>query len=385
MTSFRRNNPQEAEGDSALGPMLGLRRPRFETLHEVLAPWLELQPQGGELFVFVNVTSVLRHLFSEFSVAKLSRGELNRHPRLLAAELVNIASHYRHYAQRFYGLSSTVLLYHSTKKCAAKLAVDEGYKASVYAKRMEAGATGEYELLRRYVEFNLGVAKPLFERIPHMHLVDTGEIDPEAWPMALMLEGRVTGPALFLSSYAADLQYALGSPADAGMGHQSAVLHANGDHSRLTDRAGLVAESLRSSKTGAELAVQLAPEHYLYMLALAGEEDLGVRGVQKTGLAKAAKLIAKAVSAGRLPPDAVSLQALLEDGQIPEGTAPDVERAWRLLVHHDYAATVEPALLSLADAQLVNRSGLGELEKANAQFFDGVLNIEMAFSGETGY
>ena len=33
---------------------------------------------------------------------------------------------------------------------------------------------------------------------------------------------------------------------------------------------------------------------------------------------------------------------------------------------------------------MVNRSGLAELEKANAQYFGGILNLELLFAGE-GY
>ena len=377
--------PRSTEGDSALGPMLGIRRPRYEVLNEHLAPWLALQPTDNDLAVFINLTSTLRHLFSEFSVAKLSRGELNRHPRLLAAELVNIAGHYRHYAHRFFGLPTTVFLYHSSRPCASKLELDPGYKAAVYAKRTEAGAAGgEYEVLRRYVEFNVGLAKTVFERIPHAHLVDTGEVDPEAWPMTLLAESRVRGPSLVVSSYACDLQYALGDPSQP-LGPACAVLHANGDHTRVVTRGTLLAEALRSSKTGAELAGRLAPEHFLYLLALAGDEDLGVRGIQKVGMAKAARLVAKAVESGRLPPDAPGIAQLVEDGNLPPDAVDDVRRAWQLLVHQSYASTVPPHLLSAIDAQIVNRSGLGELEQANARFFEGVLNLEMAFAGETGY
>jgi hypothetical protein len=38
--------------------------------------------------------------------------------------------------------------------------------------------------------------------------------------------------------------------------------------------------------------------------------------------------------------------------------------------------------MAAIDAQMVNRSGIGELEKANAQYFGGALNLSLLFAGE---
>jgi hypothetical protein len=376
-----RSTDESDDGSSVIGPLIGARRPRYDVLYDVIGDFVARQPIDEDLFIFVDLMSALRHFFSEYSTAQLTRGELNRHPRQLAAELLNIAGHYRNYVWKHHGRRSTVLMYHSTAKCPAKLAVSPDFKANVYAKRI-GGAGPEYDVIRGYVAFNLRIAKQIAERIPHVHVIDTGETDPEAWPWALAREGRVVGSALVLSSWAADYQYALGPGVDPMSGREWGVLRASGEHSRLVLRDGLVGEVLRKSKTGEEIASKLAPEHFLYMLALAGDDDLGAPGIPKFGMAKAAKHIAKCVAEGRLPPGSPSLEALLEDGRIPDGQAEAVERCWRLLVHDSYAPTVSQEAMAAIDAQMVNRSGIGELEKANAQYFGGALNLPLLFAGE---
>lgn len=371
------------DGGSVIGPLIGLRRPRYEILREVIGDFISGQTVGEDVFFFVNLTSMLRHFFSEYSVAQLTRGELNRHPRLLAAELLNLVGHYRNYVWKHHGRHSTVIMYHSTNRCPLKLAISEDYKASIYSKRI-GGAAPEFDLVRGYVAFNIRIARFVAERIPHVHIVDTGVIDPEVWPWALASEGRVTGSALLLSGWRTDLQYA-SVPVDFASGRSWGVLHASGEHTRLVTREGLIAEALRESKQASEIASKLSPEHFAYMLAIAGDPDLGSSGIPGYGLAKAAKHVAKCVAEGRLPPGSVSLEALLEDGRIPDGHAGTVRRCWELLVHEHHASRIAPDTMSAIDAQMVNLSGLGELEKANVKYFDGVLNLELLHAGERGY
>ena len=381
--SYRRDRASdESDGGNAIGPIIGTRRPRYEILHDVLGEWIGRQPANEDLYFFVNIGSVLRQLFSEYTVAKLTRGELNRHPRALAAELVNIAGHYRNYAWKHFGRHSTVLMYHSTQKCVVKLEVSPDYKANFYAKQL-GGAAPEYDVVRAYAQFNLKVARQVTEFIPHIHIVDTGSVDPEAWPWALASEGRVNGSAIVLSSWDTDLQYALSPGADAMTGREWAVLRASGDHSRLITAETLFHELLRKTKTAEDVISKLAAGHYPYALALSGDDDLGVPGIPKFGMSRAAKYVGKAAGEGLLAPDAPNLSALLESGLSDEQKAV-VSRCWSLLVHDEYAQGLPQSNLSAIDAQMVNRSGLAELEKANAQYFGGILNLELLFAGE-GY
>ena len=376
------NRNSVPEDDSVLGPLIGVRRPRYDILHDVLGPYLAAQPGEEDVFFFVNVGSVLRQLFSEYSVARLTRGELNRRPRMLAAELLNIAGHYRNYAWKHYGRRSTVILYHSSQRCATKLAVDPEYKANFYAKQL-GGAAPEFDVVRAYAQFNIRVARQVSEFIPHIHFVDTGPVDPEAWPWSIAAEGRVRGPAVVISSWDADLQYALSPCCDPLSGRQWAVLRASGEHSRLVTADTLFPELLRKTKTGEDVAASLEPGHFLYVLALAGEDDLGAAGIPKFGMSRAAKHVAKAAVEGRLAADAPNLPALLEGAGLTEEQRAVAERCWNLLVHDSYASQLLQSDLSAIDAQMVNRSGLAELEKANAQYFDGVLSMELLFAGES--
>lgn len=380
--SFRRDRSQtESDGDSAIGPIIGTRRPRYEILHDVLGPYIESQPGDEDMFFFVNIGSVLRQLFSEYSVAKLTRGELNRHPRLLAAELLNIAGHYRNYAYKHFGRHSTVVMYHSTKRCEDKLAIDPEYKANFYAKQL-GGAAPEYDVVRAYTQVNLKIAAQVSAFIPHVHIVDTGNVDPEAWPWAVASEGRVQGSAVVISSWDTDLQYTLSPGTDPLSGRQWAVLRASGEHSRLLTAENLFYEVLRKSKTGDEVAAQLSGGHFPYVLALAGEDDLGAAGIPKFGMARAAKHVAKCAADGLLSPDAPNLAALTEDGRLTDDQKEIASRCWSLLVHDAYARQLPASALAAIDAQMVNRSGLAELEKANAQYFAGALNLDLLFAGE---
>jgi len=251
------------------------------------------------------------------------------------------------------------------------------YKAELYARRIDE-PPAELASMRAYVDFNLRVLRPLLERTPNAYLVDTGELDPEAWPWALMVEGRCPGPRIILSGWRSDIQYAL-----APGGHATAILRANGDHTRVAAGEGALADLLRESKTGADLVGELAPGHLPYLLSLCGDDDLGAPGLQKTGPHRAAQLVIKRSKEGFLPPAAPSLQALLEEAGLTDLQKAQVATCWHLTNHADHVARVAtPALMAQLDTQMVDLSGLGELEASNSRYFGGALNLDMLYAGE---
>lgn len=371
--------------DSVIGPMIGIRRPRYEVLAETLGSFLQNNvPEGGHVSFFINLGSTLRQLFSEYSAEKLTAGETRQHPYVMAAELINLAGHYRHYAWSRYGARSTVAFYHSTVRCQEKIASAGSYKGAYYSKRVDV-PQGPMALVRRYSDTNLKMAQQVLRRIPDMYLVDTGAIDPEAWPWAVMQSGAVSSPSVVISGWESDAQYALAQDMIPEMSmHPVALLRAQGDGTRIVSRETLVPFLLRDSKQGADLASGLSPGHALYMLALSGDKDLGVEGLPKVGPAKAAKLIGAASRSGKLPPDHPSLTSLLEEAGLAGEQGQAASSAWSCLVHADYArAHATPSAMALTMAQLEDLSGLLELERANSKYFsDTPINLDMAFAGE---
>jgi hypothetical protein len=377
-TSFQDDNA------NSIGSLIGPKRPKYEILHETLGTFINEQPlDAEEFFVFININSLLRQLFSEYSVSRLTRGELNRYPRALAGELLNIAGHYRNFLYRYYNRNATVVMYHSSKKCKDKLDISQSYKDHLYGKRI-GGASGEYDILRGYTNFNISVASTVVEFIPHIHIVDTGEIDPEAYPYLLAMDGRINNPSIVISNWDIDLQYALLTDINQIVPAEWCVFRPSGDHSRLIRYDTVLHEILRKTKTADKIISDLAPNHFKYMIALSGDEDFSVDGLPKCGMGRAGSKIGKQVSLGKLPPDSPSLQALIEEGGIAEDQIDTVTKSWNLLIHDAYASTVPMSSLAILDKQLVNKSGLLEIEKANTQYFNNMLNLEMLFAGE-GY
>ena len=380
--SYKDKPIQPDDGSSVIGPLIGTRRPRYEILDEVIDDHLASCIIPGEEFcIFINLTSMLRQFFSEYSANQLTRGELERHPRDLAAEIINVAGHYRNYVWKRYNVPTSVFLYHSTEKCNEKILIDPLFKQELYEKRIE-GNIPIYKLISNYTNFNIRLATEIARRIPHVHVVNTGSIDPEAWPWAVAMDGRVNGSALVLSAFDSDLQYALNPGVELGSGRKWAVFRPSGENSRLTTSENVIAEAVRTSKEKEKITEALSANHILYMLALSGESVLGVEGLPKFGMTKAAKHIMKCVEKGHLPPDAPSLQALLTDGILPAEAIEHVSRCWKLLVHSDYASTIPVEKLSAIESTMVNYSGIGEIEKVNATYFNGRLNIDLIYAGE---
>ncbi len=368
---------------SPVGPLVGTRRPRYDVLNEELGRFIASNcPKGSDLTFFINIGHALRQFFSAYTTQRLSEYELRHHPRVLAGELINLAAHYRHYAWSRFGVHTTVALYHSTKRCPQRLAALEGYKSTYYSKRVDPNPPGEYAMVRKYVDQNVEMARLFCRRVPSVYVVDTGELDAEAWPWAMMATDQVRGPAVVVSGWESDAQYALAPDLIPEMAMRPVVvLRASGERTVLVGRETAVDFLLRKSKTADDLAQGLSPSHALYLIAMSGEADLGVDGVPKVGAAKAAKMIQDAVRSGRLPGGSPSLEALQEETGI---RSDELAGSWRCLVHRDYAREfATPSVMSSIEQQLVDLSGLGELEKVNNEYFaDAPVNLGMLMAGE---
>jgi hypothetical protein len=368
--------------DSIIGTLLGIRSPKYEILDEVLAPFLSNQPAGKELILFINLDSILRHLFSDYTTAKITKSDLNRHPRLLASGILNLAGHYRHYISKYFNRSTTIVFYYSTLLCKSKLEISSTYKQNFYNKRVH-NIKEDYTVLNKYVQFNTNIAKKIAEYIPNLYLVDTYSVDPEVLPQIFFNDKKIFDTTIVISTYLTDYQYILNSENNDFNTQNWAILYPSGDHTKLIENHTLLYYTLGKSKNKEELINQLTPEHFLYMLPIFGDDNLSVDGFYKYGPVKAFKHILQRYQSGFLPGDYANLRALLEEGKFSDSQKEIIERNWKLLIHSDYSNKIPDSNLQLIDSQLINKSGLSEIEKANSVYFENMLNLNFLYDGET--
>jgi len=368
-------------GGPVLGPIIGFRRPNYGVLDAVLAPFIQSAAStgAGEVCMMINLGSALRQMYSEYVTERATQGELQQWPYYLAAELVNLAGHYRNYVWSRHNMTTTMVMYHSTKRCADKAVECPDYKAAFYSKRMQPNSP-ELEMMRRYVDANLQAAREVVSFIPNMHIIDTGALDPEAWPWQAIHEGRIPNPAIVMSGWDSDLQYALAECA----GHPVGVLRASGQNTSLVTRGSVVQKMIGGTKSMEEFLHEFAPEHIMYLIALMGEKDLGVEGVRGMGPGRAAKAILGQIRRGKLTGQAPTLRALLEDSFLKSENEADVRRSWGALIHRDYCRVhATPSRMDAIAAQCVDRFQPGAISEANSKFFGRTpFDVRMATAGE---
>jgi hypothetical protein len=359
---------------SAIGSFIGMRRPRYELLDDLLPDIINSSPIGKDIFLFINLNSILKQLYSEYTTAKVSKSELQRNPRMLSAELLNLVGHYRNYIYKYFNRNTSIFLYHSTEYCDDKLLIYPEYKSKFYSKRLSTDAElGEFKLIKGYVDYNIKIAQTVCKKIPNLYLVDTGKIDPEAFPAILNLEGRVDGTNIIMSSWYTDLQYAI-KP-------NTYVLKANGDHTKLIGFDNLLDEAYKDVKEKNFIELNFSQDYFPFTLALAGDSDLGSAITPKYGIGKAFKQISKIIANGHID----SIDLFVEECNLSEAQKSIVEINWKLLNHDAYGNEVlikRQDILANIDLQLVNLSCISDIEKVNIDYFNGSLNLDMIFAGE---
>ena len=147
--------------------------------------------------ILVDVNDMIKQLYKPDIVETINtRMSVERQD--IAAELINIVSHYRHYFFSRWWKYTNFFFFYSSKRSKYHLDIDPNYRKDFYKKRLREPKSKkflpQYETLNTTLESAIKICKTFLMYVPHAYFIDTGKVDYTLTPYILFnnIEGEKT-------------------------------------------------------------------------------------------------------------------------------------------------------------------------------------------------
>ena len=349
--------------------------PNYKKLDESLGQYILRNIEDeNDITLFISLDFLMSSIFSSYIEERLN---YNQHENLvtgdLAIALCNLAAHYKFYLYTRHELNATIALYFSFTPPPVKLQANSDYRSKFYNRFTDPTKAH----IKSYLASELELAFHILTRVQDTYLVNTGTIDPFAWPYVMLEEDMIPSKLVaIISNKDIDYQYAALNDV--------ALLRVKGNNANLITRWGLINYLIKNAKGDTtEQKSYLKADHILYLLALSGDTEFNVPGLTKVGMLKATKAITKLIKEkGKLPADNPNLPSLLEEITLKDNEKELIEQSWACLIHHDYVLNLTEAEKTKVETQLIDIVSYHELEELSSNLINGNrLNLRMLLTG----
>ena len=282
-----------------------------------------LQGRDGGAYVLCSLSPIIRGLLSDYHLEVMDDRLMREHPWRLACNLLRWITHYRHYLHSRYRWRSILFLYYNTVPCPWKTCVLPDYKAKIHAKINDPPPKAV--MMVEYIKKNLDLVRSILEVVPRAYLIDTGDLDCEAFPEVVRRRGKPHHPVIVLSGSINDLQLVERQAVDRKDGGSIYTFTATSKSSSLFIGAE---ESFRE--------MMGIPGGLCIYMSLAGEGSLGVSGWRGHAKKRVSRWITH--NAGSLNFKSQTLDEILPLLPQELGVLQDVRKAWACLNHREYVS-----------------------------------------------
>lgn len=337
---------------------------KYETLDSLMKPILSNVKYSENVNVIIDLKSLLRKAYRTDVNGIVSEQRIAVED--MTSCLVNLIGFFRNYLFKS-GKYSTFYIIYSTGRCESMLALDPGYKKHYYAKYLDDG--GEYENLDNICRSAVRQFATICKYLPHAYFIDSTKLDEFCYANyvirkhvnqndvnILMTDDPVMLQTLNNRTFALDIKGA--------------------STSLITEGNAIEYLTKKPRKYGANLLGLI--------LAIAGRDMYGVKGIDGYGCKKAANVIDGLVASGKLIDKTYMIypKTAMESAKIIADNADLVEGNYRILFPIEQYMTNESAIAGdlVQSKPIATRAQFAELNQR--MFLMYPLNIGFLLKGE---
>lgn len=182
--------------NESLEMLLHAKKIRYDYLDRLMKPILiKKNAPYQSINIIVDVHDMVKSLYKP-DVAETINTITSLERREIAADLINLVSHYRHYFfSRWWKYTNFFFIY-SSKRSKYHLEIDKEYRRDFYTKRLKEPNSKkylpQYEILNTTLESAIKMCKTFLMYVPHAYFIDSGNVDYTLIPHILMnnIEGE---------------------------------------------------------------------------------------------------------------------------------------------------------------------------------------------------
>jgi hypothetical protein len=351
----------------SLHAIINSKKTKYVVLDEIFKK--NVNPDAEVVNFIIDVNSIVSSLYTP-SVIDVFKSLNVDEKFLLSSELLNVASHYRHYCYSRLGKYSTFYFIYSDEISSYSRKIDPGYRKTHNEKYVGHNSL-VYGNVNKIVHKNHKMSKIISEYLPHCYMINTGDIEPHVASYYIAKEEASRQEELsgsrfmnvILSNDKCFYQSALAQ-------EDSIIMTIKYDKSEIIEREAIMDDLLKGIRTPIEN--KLIPEFFPFVLAFAGYKKYDVDGLKLYGSAKTVKF----------------LNSLLDGGDISNVKYNNIDLFADSLSDHlneDQIETVKRNIRLLDSSIGCSKLTLTEKAKINEQIFDRVDGESLRYMNDYYY
>lgn len=284
--------------NDTLESMFNYKKIRYVVLDELLKPYITYESKEiNTVNFYIDVYSIIKNLYTP-SIMESTTFSNDTVPTIVS-QIINIAAHYRNYIWTRLGKYSNIYFVFSDKKDPFLVNINNEYKGRYYSKYVDVNPT--FSSMNKVIKKSINLIKLIVDYLPNIYFINSQNIDINVCIYYLMNKSKKGEKNIILTRDKVQYQLVL---------NEAIVLDLKGNDTKVIDKLTLLDELL--PKKNQDYTINLLPEFYLPILAIAGLKSYSLTGVPKYGNLKTIKLLDNLVIQGKLSNITYTLDGFLE-------------------------------------------------------------------------
>lgn len=264
-------------------PIINSKKIKYEVLDKLFFSNLLFDVE--EVSLFFSVESILKQFYNPNIIEIVNSCE-NEYKFFLSSELLNLAAHYRHYFWSRFEITSNIFFFYASKINSRAKKLNFHYRDKYYEKRFN---NLEYNNLNNNILTNLNLANMLSDYLPHIYVVDTGDIEPSIFMESIIANNKAPDLMNFIfSNNLIDMQEVIYDKTN--------IITLKSDNSKLIDKDNIYHYLLRSSKSKNNTSISM--NLFTTIFSIVGYPPHNLEGIKNCGIVKTIQRMEKYIEEG---------------------------------------------------------------------------------------
>lgn len=397
--------------NSTLEAILNSKKLRYEKLAPLLKPYIKQNSKNtidiidinknNSINIFIDIYDIIKPLYNPEIINEYS-SLLGSDRFMIASEIINMISHYRHFFFSRLGMYTNFILFYSSEPSSFKISIDKNYKSEFYDKRLNIEHPIFYNL-NKIIKDNIKILKTFTIYVPHAYFIDGKDIESSYLPYLIISDNGndITNikdkdmdfkdnPSLIISNDIHQYQ-------NISLASNILQLELRGkDKSVIISDINLYDHIINTNSISKnKLDIKYTTDLFPLVYAISGNKNYGVKGITKgktnIGIMKALKIVNDAIIKGdlsniRILPDYSNVNNNLlnvsEDLiNILNLDSESIIKNLKLLNDDFYEVSLKD--LTYIDTQMIDSIDAKSVKYVNEKYFENnPVLLEYCFEGE---
>lgn len=345
------------------------RKIKYEILDKILKTTeLGMKDNGiDQINMYIDVESLIKQLYNG-GISNSIMDEFNhissKDKLYLSSEIINYASHYRHYFASRCNKPTRIFFYYSKEKNKDALSLFPDYRRHFYETRLDLNNPA-FGLASKNIYYNLGIAATVCRYIPEIYVIETGEIESTILPAYIISQDTDENSINIINSNN-NIYFQ-----DTVLKNNTFVLEMKSDDSKIYDERTVLKKWIDKSKSSIDSSFH--PSILSLAIPLVANKDLGFKSVKRLGPATSLKLLKKALDAGDIEENKFYINPKEAAESLSNYISSDQDEQFYTkfcLLNHGYLINhYDKELDSILKTQLVDFSDADSLVKVNEEYY----------------